>query len=63
MYWLKACPRCRGDLRRVRDTGDTYIACLQCGRTLTVAQERALLELARSGQPNGSPRRHEGLVA
>ncbi len=42
MFWLKACPRCKGDLHEVRDVGDTYVSCLQCGRILTEAQEKSL---------------------
>ncbi len=42
MFWLKACPRCNGDLQEIRDVGDTYVSCIQCGRILTAAQEAAL---------------------
>ncbi len=42
MYWLKACPRCNGDLHEIKDVGDTYVSCIQCGRILTAAQEAAL---------------------
>ena len=42
MFWLKACPKCHGDLHDIRDVGDQYIACLQCGRVLTADQERVL---------------------
>lgn len=42
MFWLKACPRCRGDLHDIRDVGDHYVACLQCGRILTAEQEKSL---------------------
>lgn len=42
MYWLKACPRCHGDLHEIHDVGDQYVTCLQCGRILTEEQERAL---------------------
>ena len=34
MMIAKSCPRCRGDLSLVRDVGDTYFSCLQCGHTL-----------------------------
>ena len=33
MLMLKACPRCRGDLGVVRDIGESYLSCLQCGYT------------------------------
>jgi hypothetical protein len=42
MFWLKACPRCHGDLHEVNEVGDSYVSCLQCGRILTVEQERLL---------------------
>ena len=42
MFWLKSCPRCHGDLHDINDVGDHYISCLQCGRILTVEQEKAL---------------------
>jgi len=42
MYWLKACPRCHGDLRDTHDIGETYVSCLQCGRCLTADQEKTL---------------------
>ena len=31
MVMTKACPRCRGDLAHVRDVGDSYHSCVQCG--------------------------------
>ncbi len=31
MLIAKSCPRCRGDLSLIRDVGDTYFSCLQCG--------------------------------
>lgn len=30
----KGCPRCRGDLSRVDDVGDTYYSCVQCGHVV-----------------------------
>jgi len=42
MFWLKACPRCHGDLHEVHEVGDSYISCLQCGRILSEQQEKAL---------------------
>ncbi len=42
MMWLKACPRCQGDLYAGGDRHGRYIACAQCGHTLNDAQERAL---------------------
>lgn len=42
MLWLKGCPRCHGDLFLERDIGATYVVCIQCGYTLTEAQEQRL---------------------
>jgi hypothetical protein len=42
-YWMKNCPRCRGDLREEADVYGTYIACLQCGYILPVNEEQMLL--------------------
>lgn len=42
MIWLKACPRCGGDLFEDRDWYNRTVKCFQCGRTLTPAQERQL---------------------
>ena len=39
MMWFKACPRCSGDLYSEKDTYGPYLACLQCGHDLTVAEE------------------------
>ncbi len=54
-YWLKKCPRCSGDLR---EELNTLVACLQCGYTLTHAQEAALItsgviegQLVRAEEP------------
>ena len=42
MYWLKACPRCRGDLHEESDFFGTYVACIQCGYVLNTGDEEAL---------------------
>ena len=42
MYWLKACPRCGGDLVQATDLEDYSVSCLQCGLALTREQERHL---------------------
>ncbi|MBI2907558.1 MAG: hypothetical protein HYX92_07895 [Chloroflexi bacterium] len=41
-WWLKACPKCSGDLYEENAWGETNIACLLCGRTLTRAEEQKL---------------------
>ncbi len=42
MLWLKACPRCHGDVVLERDSRTIYLECVQCGHILSAAQERAL---------------------
>ncbi len=42
MYWLKACPRCAGDLRTEKDIYGAYVACIQCGYVLTSDEENRL---------------------
>ena len=31
MFWLKACPRCCGDLHVDNDQYGSFVSCLQCG--------------------------------
>lgn len=42
MWFLKACPRCSGDLVFEEDSAGAYLMCVQCGHVLSLAQERAL---------------------
>ncbi len=42
MFWLKACPRCHGDLYNNTDEYGSYVACLQCSHYLTEAEEALL---------------------
>ena len=39
MLWLKACPRCGGDLRQEGDICGLYASCLQCARDFTSRKE------------------------
>lgn len=41
-YWLKQCPRCRGDLRDESDIYGRYVACVQCGYILKEDEEALL---------------------
>ena len=41
--WLKACPRCRGDLIRQDDLDGPYVGCLQCGHVLRPSEEQRLV--------------------
>jgi len=42
MYWLKACPRCHGDLHEETDFYGPYVACIQCGYVLDSREEETL---------------------
>ncbi|MCH7483074.1 MAG: hypothetical protein IIC31_09645 [Chloroflexi bacterium] len=42
MFWLKACPKCGGDLQRIEALLETYVECVQCGLELTPVQEKTL---------------------
>ena len=41
-FWLKACPKCGGDLEAVDALLETYVQCVQCGLELTSVQAPAL---------------------
>jgi hypothetical protein len=43
MFWLKACPKCHGDLYHSKDAYGSFIACMQCSRYLTQAEEAKLV--------------------
>ena len=47
MIWMKACPRCDGDLVAERDIHGSYISCLACGYYLTEVEEVVLRYAAR----------------
>jgi hypothetical protein len=54
MFWLKGCPRCKGDLHEDKDKYGSYVSCLQCGyhRSNTSDIEPPLLPLVRvRGRP------------
>ncbi|MBI4499128.1 MAG: hypothetical protein HY689_14660 [Chloroflexi bacterium] len=42
MLWLKACPKCGGDLTLERSLWERTISCLQCGRMLRPDEEAQL---------------------
>jgi len=39
MMWLKACPRCHGDLVLDSDYYGNYVSCIQCGASLDKSQQ------------------------
>jgi len=59
MVYLKACPRCRGDIFTESDFREVYFCCLQCGHVLTVLEERILQFRTQKWQSVARPRRRE----
>jgi hypothetical protein len=55
MYWLKVCPRCRGDLYEKEDRYGWYIACLQCSYQLTSDEEEVAWHLVPAAIILASP--------
>jgi len=55
MYWLKACPRCRGDLHEEGDIYGVYVACIQCGYVLRDDEESILRATASLEREAVSP--------
>ena len=43
-FWLRACPKCAGDLQLKSDISGAYIECVQCGSELDNRQVRALVK-------------------
>lgn len=41
-FWLRSCPRCRGDIFEERALGSVDMVCIQCGHVLTAVQEMTL---------------------
>ena len=52
-FWLRACPKCSGDLELQLDITGAYVQCVQCGLELNPRQERLLRQLGR--MPAGPP--------
>ncbi|HEX5415785.1 MAG TPA: hypothetical protein VFZ25_08955 [Chloroflexota bacterium] len=59
MVYLKACPRCRGDIFTETDRREVYYSCLQCGHVLTVLEERVLQFRTQKWLTSAKPRRRE----
>lgn len=49
MLYIKACPRCHGDVEFGSDMFGKYLACLQCGYFID-SKEEALTALKQAGQ-------------
>jgi hypothetical protein len=54
MMWLKACPRCRGDLIRQYDLDGPYVGCLQCGHVLRPSEEQRLVRALATAKANAA---------
>jgi hypothetical protein len=55
MMWLKACPRCLGDLISESDLHGSYVVCLQCGREFSGALASGAVDTrARGGSPGSA---------
>jgi DNA-directed RNA polymerase subunit M/transcription elongation factor TFIIS len=55
MYWLRACPRCQGDLHAEEDQYGAYVACIQCGYIPTSEEERQLCVAGRIEREQARP--------
>ena len=55
MIYYKSCPRCRGDVRRDRDSHGEFASCFQCGWYGELSRdplsEMALAQLRASVRP------------
>lgn len=51
MMWLKACPRCRGDLFLDGDAYGEFVSCIQCGHMLDKTQENSLIRATAENPP------------
>ena len=52
MLYFKACPRCKGDMRRDRDVYGEFMQCLQCGNMVDVMKSAGqVLSAATAGVP------------
>ena len=48
MLYLKACPRCRGDVKYERDIYGRYLECPQCGFLLSSKSEETTASSEKS---------------
>ena len=51
MFYLKACPKCHGDLFRGTDVYGQYIGCAQCGNYLSAAEEARFTQSTLNPNP------------
>lgn len=66
MIYLKACPKCKGDLTDSEDEFGAYTRCFQCGfggHGMTSTEESKLRkEVGKVGMPAGKHRAGNGMV-
>lgn len=62
MMWLKACPRCCGDLHLDSDHFGEFVSCLQCGMILSESQEGSLRALAMARRFFRSPESRSAIL-
>lgn len=52
MVWLKACPRCKGDLSLEEDHYGKFNSCLQCGYIRDLSDDpREIVPSSRQSRP------------
>ncbi len=59
MVYMKACQRCRGDLRKSGDMYGPYLQCVQCGRIVDLPDDR----LAKTAAAKSLVRLHSGAAS
>ncbi len=64
MFWLKSCPRCRGDVAAREDIYGKDVLCIQCGHRLRPQEIELLLggTRRRAGAPQLIPSRRRKSV-
>ena len=63
MVEFKECPRCMGDVQKVRDWYGEYINCLQCGHSMEIHKPKKQVDWTKLRQKPGRPRRRIETVA
>ena len=62
MFWLKSCPRCKGDLAEELDTHGSFVSCMQCGCQVKAHEVTALKDRSAQRRKAASPERKELVV-
>ena len=48
MFYLKACPKCQGDMYQEKDLYGTFLECLQCGLMKDVLLVEAFIDYRKT---------------